>query len=154
MVVAFVVALLPGAGPASASGDAEAFINEVVQLTNFEREQAGVPPVVISTSLMRAAVEYATVLARGDCFQHTCGPAPDFALRAEEAGYTDWLNVGENIADGCETPRSVVDAWMASPLHRQNILNPEFNEIGVAYAVGANRARPYCNQVFGARWVP
>jgi uncharacterized protein YkwD len=39
---------------------------------------------------------------------------------------------GENIASGFSTPRALVSAWMHSPGHRANILNPHFHRIGVS----------------------
>jgi uncharacterized protein YkwD len=44
--------------------------------------------------------------------------------------YKTW---GENIAAGQATPKEVVDAWMASPGHKANILREEFTHMGVGY---------------------
>ena len=43
------------------------------------------------------------------------------------------VTAGENIAKGYSTPERVVDAWMNSPGHRANILNPSYTMIGVGY---------------------
>ena len=40
---------------------------------------------------------------------------------------------GENIAIGYATPEAVVNAWMNSPGHRANILNPSYTQLGVGY---------------------
>ncbi|NJR62658.1 MAG: hypothetical protein HC769_29995, partial [Cyanobacteria bacterium CRU_2_1] len=48
----------------------------------------------------------------------------------------------ENVAQGQKTPSEVVRSWMKSPGHRQNILNPNFTEIGVGYS------QNYWTQVF------
>ncbi|MDR1914821.1 MAG: CAP domain-containing protein [Clostridiales bacterium] len=45
--------------------------------------------------------------------------------------YVFW---GENIAAGQPTPESVMDAWMDSPGHAENILRPDFSHIGVGYS--------------------
>jgi uncharacterized protein YkwD len=42
-----------------------------------------------------------------------------------------WRTVGENIARGQPTPAALVDAWMNSPGHCQNLLNPAFTQLGV-----------------------
>jgi uncharacterized protein YkwD len=46
------------------------------------------------------------------------------------AVHFDWIDAGENIATGYTTPESVVDAWMASPGHCANILDPQYREVG------------------------
>lgn len=51
---------------------------------------------------------------------------------------------GENIAMGQRTPEEVVNAWMNSSGHRQNILNPNFTHIGVGYVENGN----YWTQMF------
>lgn len=54
--------------------------------------------------------------------------------RAELAGYLG-TQLGENIAAGLDTPRKVLDGWLASPGHCANLMNPQFSELGAAYAV-------------------
>src|SRR5436305_1135458 len=85
------------------------------------QRQAGLASLVLSPQLNDAALGYAQVLASGDCFAHTCGPIPDFGVRFRDVGYTGWSAIAENIAAGYPTPEAVVDGWMASPGHRQNI---------------------------------
>jgi len=60
----------------------------------------------------------------------------DFALRFTDGGY-DWRAAGENIAAGYATPRSVVNAWMASLGHCRNILTPTFRNLGTGVAAGS-----------------
>ncbi len=45
---------------------------------------------------------------------------------------------GENIAKGYATPKAVVDAWMDSEGHRNNILNEHYTQIGVGYVLDGN----------------
>ncbi len=54
---------------------------------------------------------------------------------------------GENIAMGQRTASEVMNAWMNSPGHRNNILSPSFSEIGVGLAKGPN-GRLYWTQMF------
>ena len=129
----------------------EAFTARVVELTNQERANAGFAPLRQSVDLDAAAQLYAEVLATGLCFAHTCSPVPDMVARNEQAGYTDWMALGENIAGGQRTPEQVVAEWMASPDHRVNILNPKYTEIGVGVATGNGFYRIYWAQNFGRR---
>jgi uncharacterized protein YkwD len=77
------------------------------------------------------------------CFDHECGGEAGLDSRLRGVGYlvnglTQWA-YGENIAWGMEklgTPESIVNAWMHSSGHRQNILSNDFREIGVGFSVG------------------
>lgn len=145
------------AGIASATSAADtadaalaAALQQVIALTNAERENAGLKPLVANDNLTRASQAYADVLAGDACFGHACGAEPDFAERAASAGYTGWTRLGENIAGGQRTPEAVVEAWMKSPGHRANILNPDFTEIGVGMANGGAYS-VYWSQEFGTR---
>lgn len=53
----------------------------------------------------------------------------DFSARLTAVGYV-WSSAGENIATGFATPRQVVRAWMGSPGHCRNILDPTFADVG------------------------
>jgi hypothetical protein len=138
------------AAMADASPAADDQVVRVVELTNVERQKAGLGPLAINPALNQAASGYAAVLASTSCFAHTCGPVPDFAARAANAGYTGWTGLAENIAGGQRTPEQVVSSWMNSPGHRANILNGAYNEIGVGIATGGPYGI-YWAQEFGAR---
>ena len=141
---------ITGRPAAAAEPGAPEVVARVVELTNLQRQQAGLAPLAVNPNLAQAAQGYADVLASGDCFAHTCGPVPNFAQRLEDAGYAEWRTLGENIAAGQPSAEDVVAAWMASPGHRANILNPAYTEIGVGATVGG----PYglnWTQEFGAR---
>src|SRR5215813_2915328 len=128
-----------------------AVVLRVLELTNTEREQAGLIPLALSPELTGAARDYSQVLASSGCFAHTCGPLPNFRDRLEQAGYIGWTAIGENIAAGYTTPEAVVAGWMSSEGHRDNILSPRFSEIGVGLVTGAGRYGIYWTQEFGRR---
>ncbi len=129
----------------------ESFAARVVELTNRERQKAGLEPLAMSRQLSQAAQAYVEVLAATGCFAHTCGPVPEMAQRGEQAGYTAWTALGENLAAGYPTPEAVVAGWMSSEGHRANILNPQFTEIGVGTASSRDRFGRYWTQELGAR---
>jgi uncharacterized protein YkwD len=120
--------------PTSIADDSQAQLTRVLDLTNSERNKAGLPPLALSPQLTAAAQDYTQVLATSGCFAHTCGPVPDLADRDVAAGYSGWIWLGENIAGGFTTPESVVAAWMASPEHRANILSANYTDIGIGVA--------------------
>jgi uncharacterized protein YkwD len=127
------------------------FVGRVLELTNVERQNAGLAPLNWNPQLQDAAQTYSEVLASSGCFAHTCGPVPNFADRDGRAGYSDWTNIGENIAAGYVTPEAVVAGWMASPGHRENILSSEFTEIGVGMASTGDQFGRYWTEEFGTR---
>lgn len=129
--------------------DRLAFAQEVLRLSNAERAKVGAAPLQLNDQLMKAAQDYAAVLAPGPCFEHTCPPEPDLGVRAKNAGYTGG-RLGENIAAGDQTPADVVAGWMGSPGHRANILNPGYRELGVGVQTGSGEFGIYWVQVFGA----
>jgi uncharacterized protein YkwD len=136
---------------AAEPADNTSFALRVLELTNAERESAGLVPLTLNSKLADSAQGYSEVLASSGCFEHTCGPVPNFADRDGQAGYTDWTDIGENIAGGYATPEAVVAGWMASPGHRENILSPQFTEIGIGVASGGGPYGTYWTQEFGTR---
>jgi uncharacterized protein YkwD len=123
--------------------------NEMAALTNAERRQAGLAPLVISPLLMRAAQLHADQMASMGQMAHVLpgAPYPEPQDRLAAVGYR-WQAYAENVAFGQGTPASAVTSWMGSAGHRANILNPGLTELGTALA-RASDGRPYYVQVFG-----
>jgi uncharacterized protein YkwD len=119
---------------------------EVIDRTNAERKKAERKPLVANRKLMTAAREHAANMAKQGKLEHTLDDK-GFEDRAKDAGYS-FAALGENIAWNDESPKAVVETWMGSQLHKDNILNEEFTEIGVAVAQNAKGER-YWVQVFG-----
>ena len=136
---------------AAAPPQNDSLIARVMELTNLERQKAGLGPLALSSELSGAAQEYSQVLASTGCFEHTCGAVPNFADRAGQAGYTGWTALAENIAAGYPSAEAVVSGWMNSPGHRANILSPKYTEIGVGMVDGGGKFGTYWAEEFGAR---
>ena len=79
-------------------------------------------------------------------FSHTRPNGTSFATAIREQGIS-YRTAGENIAYGQRSPEEVVEAWMNSEGHRANILNANFNKIGVGYYQN-NRGVKYWSQEF------
>jgi hypothetical protein len=108
------------------------FEKQVLELTNQERVKNGLSPLKANNELNYAADKYAQDMSEGGFFSHT---GPDGSKpwdRAEAVGYEARM-MGENIAAGQRTPQQVVKDWMNSPGHRQNILRPQYKELGVGF---------------------
>jgi uncharacterized protein YkwD len=130
---------------------ADGMVARVLDLTNAQRRQAGLGPLSLSSQLSDAAQKYSQVLASSGCFEHTCGPVPNFVDRIGQSGYSGWTSLGENIAAGYPTPEAVVGGWMASPGHRENILSPSYSEVGIGIVSGSGQLGTYWTQEFGTR---
>ncbi|MEU6458024.1 CAP domain-containing protein [Streptomyces sp. NPDC047065] len=132
----------PSTPPATtpASGD----VAKVVELVNAERSKAGCSPVTVNAALTKAAQAHSEDMAATGTMSHSGsnGSSPDD--RITNAGY-NWSSYGENVAYGYETPEKVMAGWMASPGHKENILNCDFKEIGVGLAQPGS----YWTQDFG-----
>lgn len=109
--------------------------NEVVTLTNQERDKQRRPPLSENPILDRAAKLKAADMFAKDYWAHIApdGITPWYWF--EKSGY-NYLAAGENLAKDFNTSNGVVTAWMNSPTHRENILNGSFSEIGVAILNG------------------
>ena len=121
----------------------------VADLTNSERNRAGLGALTVNSRLHTAAQLQADQLATLQLLEHEVpnGRYPTPADRLATAGYP-WQAYGENLASGYRTAAEAMDGWMNSPGHRANILNAAFTEIGTAYATDPT-GRPYYVQVFG-----
>jgi uncharacterized protein YkwD len=114
----------------------------VVCLINQRRTRRGLPALTVSPRLNSSAQAWTSVMVATGNFSH--GPGTAFASRISATGY-DWRTAGENIATGYATPSAVVSAWMASPDHCRNILDPSFRNVGtgeVPAAIGGASSDP------------
>lgn len=114
----------------------------VVRLTNAERKQAGCGPLTVDPRLVSAARGHSQDMAKNDYFDHD---SPDGATpgdRISAAGYP-WVMWAENIAAGQPDAASVVNAWMNSAGHRENIVNCTLRNIGVGVAPGVKNRSTY-----------
>ncbi len=123
---------------------------EVVALTNQNRIDDHLPALVTSPLLTQAAQLKAENMAANSYYAHISpdGKSPLYWL--DIVGY-HYLNAGENLVIDRTTSEDVVSAWMNSTDHRENILRPQFTEIGVgvAYGVYEGQATTYVVQEFG-----
>jgi uncharacterized protein YkwD len=113
-------------------------------LVNQVRGQHGLPALRPNTDLQRSAQEHNDDMVAQSYFAHA-GPAGDSPLsRIEGTGYVASKTVGyilgENIAWGTltlATPGAIVNAWVNSPEHLANILDPAFRDTGMAASASA-----------------
>jgi uncharacterized protein YkwD len=116
---------------------AAGFAAKVIALVNKRRADHGCNPLRANKAITRAARKHTRKMANANSLSHQLPGEPSLGQRLTNAGYKHWRLVGENIAYGYPTPKSVVRGWMNSPDHRQNILKCRFRDTGVGYATTA-----------------
>ncbi len=123
---------------------------------NEARRKAGLSSLRPNSRLDQAAQRHAEDMLTRRYFAHESPEGKTVRERARAAGY-DWRAIGENLAEGQYSIDEVVEGWLRSPTHRRNILNPDFEEMGVGLSLGrapggsGGAYRAVWAQVFGAR---
>ena len=109
--------------------------NEVVRLVNVERAKVGVAPLKVNWQLSRVSRIKCEDMRDKKYFSHT-SPTYGSPFDMMKNFGISYMAAGENIAMGQVSPAEVMKSWMNSPGHKQNILSPNYTEIGVGYASG------------------
>ncbi|MCR4645517.1 MAG: hypothetical protein K5695_08950 [Oscillospiraceae bacterium] len=109
----------------------QSYADAVVYYVNVERQKAGLRPVSVMPSLQNAAQTRANELCTS--YSHTRPDGRDPLTALDDAGIR-WGHAGENIAYGNLSAEEMVNAWMASKPHKANILQEDFEYIGVGVA--------------------
>jgi len=125
--------------PLRSESDApEAFLTKagVIKWTNIQRAKYGLPALKENSKLDNTAMLKAGDMLRNQYFGHVSPTGVGIGDLAAEVGY-EFISIGENLALGnFENDETLVQAWMDSPGHRENILNKNYSEIGVAVIKG------------------
>ncbi len=134
--------------PAQVTASATApFQQQVLALINQNRRRGGCGRLTLDRRLIRAAFDHARDMAHRDYFAHESPNGNGPGDRVTDAGFR-WSRYGENIARGPSSAYEVVNGWMHSPGHRQNIMDCRFREMGIGLAFGGGR-ESYWVQDFG-----
>lgn len=108
---------------------------ELLSLTNQERQKAGVNSLVLSDQLSEAASKKAADMFEYGYWAHNSPTGKTPWIFIKSSGYK-YVYAGENLARGFTTARDAVKAWMASPDHRNNMLSSNYEDVGFAVALG------------------
>lgn len=131
----------PGSGSSSNTGsntgsaaqqpsDADSVRNQILQLVNQARAEAGLQPLRTTSALNSAAQTRAQELSQ--VYSHNRPDGSSCFTVLGEKGIS-YRSAGENIAIGYKTAQQVFNAWMNSEGHRKNILSEKFTHIGIGY---------------------
>ena len=109
------------------------------------------PAVTWNGYLAAAAAGHANDMADQGYFSHTSPSGSTMKQRAQQAGYTGWQELGENIAAGY-TVRDVIQGWLDSPSHCETLMDPALKEVGMSYVYKpGSKFGTYWVQDFGTR---
>ncbi|MFY0522238.1 CAP domain-containing protein [Archangium gephyra] len=136
------------------------FENQVLTLVNQKRAagatcggvaKSPTTALTLDTRLRCAARKHSKDMAVNNFFSHTGSNGSTPWQRITSAGYT-YRTAAENVAAGQSTPGAVVNGWMASTGHCNNIMNPALKHLGVGYYYQSTSTyKHYWTQDFGAQ---
>ena len=109
---------------------------QIVLLANQARAEAGAGPLQWDAALATAARRHCLRMAANGSISHQYPGEPDVSARAAQAG-AHFSLIEENVAFA-PTPAAIHNAWMHSPGHRSNLLNPKVDHVGVSVVSGRN----------------
>jgi hypothetical protein len=128
-IVSTICAAFFALGAAHAQNDSSDRAHRIFELTNQDRVAHGLPQLHWDASLANAAQAHAQWMASEGTLSHQYPGEPDLTARAAQAG-AHFQAIAENIATAWNED-AVENAWMHSPPHRANILDPRMNALGV-----------------------
>lgn len=117
--------------------------DEVLRLVNQERSKQGLKALTLSDELTNVATIKAKDMRDKNYFDHT-SPTYGSPFDMMQRFGIQYQSAGENIAAGQKTVQEVMNSWMNSSGHRANILNKDYEQLGVGYVEGGN---------YGTYWV-
>lgn len=95
-----------------------------ITLINQTRANQGLPPLIVHGELAAEARAWAASMAANDRLAHTPNMAKGISVR--------WTVLGENVGvHGIHEPAQLFEAFLASPSHYQNLVDPRFQYVGV-----------------------
>ena len=105
--------------------------NQVIQLTNYERVNNGLNPLAENPLLSQSARLKAQDMIERGYFAHYYEQTTPWEF-LHKTGVNDWRFAGENLAKNYDSSTLMVQDWMNSQKHKENILSDSYDEIGVA----------------------
>jgi uncharacterized protein YkwD len=129
--------------------DPAAFEAELLELLNGERKKVGLRPLVADDALRAIALAHTEDMSKNHFFGHVSPTTGSPGDRMKRAGILVSAS-GENIGAG-GTPRLVHNGLMESPGHRENMLNRDYNHVGIAAVPGVEGEQMFATFVFGRR---
>ena len=120
-------------GPASCNfSSSSSYQNQIANLINSARSEAGLPPLTVNPQLTAAAQGHSIDMACHGLISHSGSDGSSPSQRVAAAGYI--ASRSSEIIYGSGYPQTAFDWWMSDQIHRDEILNPYITDMGVGYA--------------------
>ncbi|MFJ7747452.1 CAP domain-containing protein [Peribacillus sp. NPDC097295] len=139
---------LPTTKNVAAQASSKSIEQQVLDLVNAERAQAGLKELKMDEELSNVAKAKSEDMRDNNYFSHTSPTygSPFDMMKSFGINYT---YAGENIAAGQTSPSAVMKSWMNSAGHKANILNKNYTHIGIGYVKGGTYSRYWTQQFIG-----
>lgn len=126
-------------------------VDQLLAGTNAQRQAAGLTSLTYNVTLSQAAAAKAQDMFTYNYWAHNSPQGKTPWVFIQQAGYK-YTVAGENLAKNFATSQGVIDAWMASPTHKDNIMKPSYRDIGFAIVNGVlgGEETTLVVQMFGA----
>lgn len=108
---------------------------ELLLLTNRERQNAGIGSLILNDKLSIAASKKAQDMFENNYWAHNSPTGKTPWVFIKSSGYK-YVYAGENLARGFTSASDAIKAWMASPDHRNNMLSSNYQDVGFAVMLG------------------
>ena len=135
LLIAGIFRFLPKVVPGVLGYASDISVKDLLTYTNVKRKEAGFSELRLNSALTSAAYQKAEDMFKDQYWAHIspAGTEPwDFILGQNY----DYIYAGENLAKNFKNSKDVVEAWMKSSSHRENLLSPNYDEIGFAVVNG------------------
>jgi hypothetical protein len=109
--------------------------DQIISLTNQKRSESGATPLAYSAQLSQAAKLKGEHMLSMNYWSHVAPDGTEPWKFFGDVGYR-YRYAGENLARDFSNPQDAINAWMASPSHKENMLSTKYKEIGVAVVEG------------------
>lgn len=150
LVFQIALEIIPATGARILGYAAQIDTNQIIELTNQKRNDAGLSPLTKNSQLEQAAKAKGEHMLANDYWAHVAPDGTEPWAFFGNVGYS-YKYAGENLARDFSSANATVDAWMASPSHRDNMLSSKYREIGIAVVEGdlAGEEATIVVQLFG-----
>lgn len=137
ILISFIGKNVPGVLGIASSITAE----DLIDLTNQKRQDNGLTQLEINPNLTSAAMQKAADMINKNYWAHTSPEGRTPWAFFKEVDY-QYLYAGENLARDFLDPQSVINAWMKSPTHRDNILSRRYQDVGIVVVHDTFQGQP------------
>lgn len=129
----------PEEAPTVTRLDPGSYATELVELTNETRSEEGLPELAVSGCAREAGLQRAAdLVGQAELVHASLAPVIDACEPLSTAA--------ENLVNSTAEPIDVVEAWLGSPGHRANIVDPDLTEVGIGCVPDGEKM--LCSQVF------